>query len=234
MRSGLAVGQSLAPRWDAPFDPANQIMFAAPDMAAAAASRRLKAKPGTAWSYSDGNTAILGRLIRERVGGAAETQAFARRELFDPLGMRAVTLETDATGSPIGATQVYASARDWARLGQLFLDDGMVGDRRVLPPGWVAYSTRLTPGSEAFGYGAGFWVSAARPANRPAMPAGSFMARGARGQYVVVVPSARLVVVKLGDADGARGDFEQMVSVVDAAVSWATAGAGSARELNPP
>jgi CubicO group peptidase (beta-lactamase class C family) len=196
-------------------------MFATPDMAAAAASRPLKTKPRAAWTYSDGNTAILGRLIRERVGGPVQAQAFARRALFDPLGMGPVTLETDATGSPIGATQVYASARDWARLGQLFLDDGRVGDRRILPPGWVAYSTRLTPGSESFGYGAGFWVSRPSSAPKAHMPIESFMARGARGQYVVVVPSARLVIVKLGDADTPRGDFDQMVRVVNAAVQWA-------------
>ncbi|MDO9489656.1 MAG: serine hydrolase [Sphingomonadaceae bacterium] len=220
MRSGLDVGQSLTSNWSAPFDPANQIMFAKPNMAAAAASRPLKATPRTVWTYSDGNTAILGRLIRERTGGPLEAQVFARRELFDRLGMGPVTLETDASGSPIGATQIYASARDWARLGQLFLDNGLVAGHRVLPDGWVNYSTSLTPGSERFGYGAGFWIS--RPLNdqNPRMPAGSFMARGARGQYVVVVPSARLVVVKLGDADTPRGDFDQMAHVVTAAARW--------------
>lgn len=219
MRSGLDVGQSLASNWSAPFNTANQIMFATPDMGAAAARRPLKAKPATAWTYSDGNTAILGRLIRERVGGSpAATQLFARRELFDPLGMGPVTLETDASGSPIGATQVYASARDWARLGQLFLDDGMIRNRRILPSGWVDYSTRLTPGSGRFSYGAGFWVERPASARAASMPAGSFMARGARGQYVVIVPSARLVVVKLGDADTPRGDFHQMALIIEAAV----------------
>lgn len=128
---------------------------------------------------------------------------------------------TDATGSPIGATQFFASARDWARLGQLFLDDGMVGGDRVLPAGWLTYSTRLTPGSESFGYGAGFWVTTPERATQTGMPLGSFMARGARGQYVVVVPSADLVIVKLGDADTPYGDLQQMTRVVNGAVQWA-------------
>lgn len=62
-----------------------------------------------------------------------------------------MTLETNASGSPVGATQFYATARDWARLGQLDLQNGVVGDQRVLPAGGGGYSTRLTPGSEAFG-----------------------------------------------------------------------------------
>lgn len=220
MRSGLDVGQSLMPRWDAALDPANRIMFAANDMGAAAAGRPLGSPVRAAWTYSDGNTAILGRIIRQTAGGGdpAATQEFARRELFDRLGMGPVTIETDATGSPVGATQVYASARDWARLGQLYLDDGVAGGQRILPSGWVAYSTRLTPGSDPFGYGAGFWVTSGAEVH--GLPAGSFMARGARGQYVIVVPSVRLVIVKLGDADAPRRDFAEMVDLVRAAVQW--------------
>lgn len=223
MRSGLDVGQSLMPRWDAPFDPANRIMFASNDMGGAAARRPLKAPVRTAWTYSDGNTAILGRIIRQAAGGGdpAATQAFARKELFDALGMGAVTIETDANGSPVGATQVYAAARDWARLGQLYLDDGMAAGQRILPAGWVGYSTRLTPGSDPYGYGAGFWVTSGSDGH--GLPAGSFLARGARGQYVIVVPSARLVVVKLGDADAPRSDFESIVGLVGALTTWATA-----------
>ncbi len=230
-RSGLDVGQSLMSRWNAPFDPANRIMFASADMGGAAAHRLLKLPVGVAWTYSDGNTAILGRIIRQTAGGGdpAATQAFARRELFDRLGMGAVTIETDATGSPIGATQVYATARDWARLGQLYLDDGMAGGHRILPAGWVEYSTTLTPGSDPYGYGAGFWVSSG--SDDHGLPAGSFLARGARGQYVIVVPSARLVVVKLGDADAPRGDFEAMVGLVGALTKWADSTGG--REESP-
>lgn len=220
MRSGLDLGQSLSAGWSSPFNIANQIMFAQPDMAATAAARPLAHPPKTVWAYSDGNTAILGALIADIGGGgdAQATQAFARQELFDPLGMGSVVLETDATGSPVGAIQAYASARAWGWLGQLFLDDGRVGEQRILPTGWVDYSTRLTPESEGYQYAAGLWINAD---GRAGMPVDSYMARGARGQYVVIVPSARMVIVKLGDADTPLGDIDQMGRFVQAAVAAA-------------
>jgi hypothetical protein len=218
MTSGLRLGQSLMSDWTTAFDPAAQLVFAAPDMAGVAERARLAHPPGTTWRYSDGSTAILGRLVRDAAGGDTQSvQTFARRELFDRLGMEHVTLETDATGTPIGGIGMWASARDWARLGLLYLDDGVVGGERILPEGWVAYSARLTPGSEEFGYGAGFWTNqpsrgAAR--TRPHMPPDSFMARGSHGQYVVVIPSARLVIVKLGDAYTFAGDIRAMDQLV--------------------
>jgi len=218
MTSGLRIGQSLMSDWTTAFDPAAQMNFAVPDMAAVAERAPLAHPPGAAWRYTDGNTAILGRLIRDAVGGDAQAvQAFAHRELFDPLGMAHVTLETDATGTPIGGIEMWASARDWARLGQLYLDDGVAGGERILPAGWVAYSARLTAGSETFGYGAGFWTnqpSAGAKATRPHMPPDSFMARGSHGQYVIVIPSARLVIVKLGDAYTWAGDIQAMDRLV--------------------
>jgi CubicO group peptidase (beta-lactamase class C family) len=204
MTSGLKIGQSLMSDWTTVFNPAAQMNFAVPDMAGMAQRARLATPPGRSWRYTDGNTAILGRIIRDAAGGdAASVQAFAHRELFDKLGMEHVTMETDATGTPIGGIGMWASARDWARLGLLYVNDGVVGGERLLPEGWVAYSARLTPGSETFGYGAGFWTNQPSPGarrTRPHMPADSFMARGSHGQYVIVVPSARLVVVRLGDA----------------------------------
>lgn len=210
MRSGLALGQSLSASWTSAFDAAAQATFAVPDMAGRAEAARLETAPGGRWRYADGNTAILARIVTQKVGGPAQMQAFARRELFDRLGMGAVTLETDATGTPIGATHMWASARDWARLGLLFAQDGVVNGERLLPAGWVDYSARLTPGSEDFGYGAGFWTDRGSPrahAFRPHLPADAFMARGHHGQYVVIIPSKQLVVVRMGDAYTPREDM---------------------------
>jgi len=236
MTSGLRIGQSLMSDWTTAFDPAAQMNFAVPDMAGMAERAPLAAPPGRSWRYTDGNTAILGRIIRDAAGGdAASVQAFAHRELFDKLGMEHVTLETDATGAPIGGIGMWASARDWARLGLLYLNDGAVGGERILPQGWVDYSARLTPGSEAFGYGAGFWTNQPSPGarrTRPHMPADSFMARGSHGQYVVVVPSARLVVVRLGDAYTFAGDIEAMDRLVGEAIA-AVGAKTAASHLSP-
>jgi hypothetical protein len=189
-------------------------------MAGFAEKAPLKAAPGTVWNYTNGNTLLLSRIVRDNAGGdAAATLAFARRELFDKLGMRHVTLEFDATGTPIGASHMLASARDWARFGLLYLNDGVVGGERLLPPGWVDYSAAATPGSERFGYAAGFWTNRGDGEGQHyriahGIPADMFFARGANGQYVIIIPSQRLVVVRMGPAFTARDDMDVVARLV--------------------
>ncbi len=201
--AGLGLGSSLEASLGSAFEPVNQMKFEEPDMAAYAESIRLATAPGTAWSYHDGNYLILSRLIENAVGGRpSDYLRFARDELFVPLGMRHVTIEFDGSGTPEGSSQMLASARDWARFGQLYLDDGVVGGRRILPEGWVKYSASPTP--DAFvGYGAGFWTNLgnSRGANYrlgEGWPRDAFMAKGSIGQYVIIIPSQHLVIARFG------------------------------------
>ncbi len=174
--------------------------------------------PGTAWNYHDGNYLILSRVIRDAVGGrAADVMQFARRELFDPLGMRNVALEFDATGTPEGSSQMFAAARDWARFGLLYLNDGVVGGCRILPEGWVRASASLTPGAWA-GMGAGFWTNlgdskGSRFRTGLGMPRDAFYASGVLGQYVIIVPSQRLVIARFG-VSGNQHDIEGVSRLV--------------------
>lgn len=201
--SGLAMGSSLMSSVMSAFAPVNRMKFSERDMAAYAATARLEAAPGTYWNYHDGNTVLLSRIIRDATGTrAADVMQFARRELFDPLGMRSAVIEFDATGTPEGSSQMLATARDWARFGMLYLNDGVVAGRRILPEGWVDYSANPVP--EAWpGLGAGFWTGrgdskGAQYRALLGMPKDAFHASGTFGQYVIVVPSQRLVVVRLG------------------------------------
>lgn len=199
--SGLALSQDYSG-----FDQASRMHFLERDMAAFAERAPAAAPPGSRWAYSDGNYVILSRIIRDSVGGnPADVVALARRELFGPLGMGSVTIEFDAAGTPMGSSYLYASARDWARFGMLYLGDGAVGGQRILPRDWVRYSAAPTPGAD-LGYGAGFWTNrggseGARRRIAAGMPADAFFAGGVLGQYIVVVPSANLVVVRFGIND---------------------------------
>ena len=201
--AGLAMGSSLNASLASAFDRVNRMKYVERDMAGFAENSELENAPGRAWNYHDGNTIILSRLIRDAAGGhAADVLRLARAELFDPLGMRGVTLEFDATGTPEGSSQMLASARDWARFGLLYLNDGVIGGRRILPEGWVRYSASLTPGAWA-GTGAGFWTNrgdskGSRYRTSLGMPRDAFYASGVLGQYVIIVPSERLVVARFG------------------------------------
>jgi CubicO group peptidase (beta-lactamase class C family) len=201
--SGLAMGSSLNASLASAFASVNRMKYVERDMAGFAQNSDLETAPGSAWNYHDGNTIILSRLIRDAAGGhAVDVLRFARRELFEPLGMRSVTLEFDATGTPEGSSQMLASARDWARFGQLYLGEGAVGGRRILPEGWVQYSAALTPGAWP-GLGAGFWTNlgdskGSRFRTSLGMPRDAFYASGTFGQYVIIVPSERLVVARFG------------------------------------
>jgi CubicO group peptidase (beta-lactamase class C family) len=225
MNSGIKFGQSLYSDWLSAFDPSTQMEFDMADQAGFAEMAELGAAPGLRWNYTNGNTMLLARMIRDKAGGdAASVVRFARRELFDKLGMENATLEFDSVGTPIGSSHMWASTRDWARFGQFYLNDGVVNGERILPEGWVDYSARLTPGSETCGYGAGFWTNrgtiggAARRIGL-GMPPDSFMARGSQGQYIVIVPSARLVVVRLGMAHDRYEDIDGVARLVAEAIA---------------
>jgi CubicO group peptidase (beta-lactamase class C family) len=206
MVSGIRCGQSLHTGPATIFDADTQMEFDRADQSAFAASAGLRAKPGSEWRYTNCNFVLLSRIIRNLAGGDANAaRRFIARELFEPLGFEHATLEYDSAGVPLGTIHLWASARDWARFGLLYLRDGVAeSGRRILPEGWVDYSAELTPQSaDDYGYGAGFWTqrgnsAAARERVAAGMPADSFMAKGSQGQYTIVIPSEDLVIVKIG------------------------------------
>ncbi|WP_246788153.1 serine hydrolase [Bradyrhizobium sp. CCBAU 53421] len=234
--AGLALGSSLQASLASALEPVNRMKFMEPDMAAYAESIPLETAPGAAWNYHDGNFIILSHLIRDAAGGhAADVMRFARRELFDPLGMRHVVMQFDAAGTPEGSGAMMASARDWARLGQLYLNDGMAGGKRILPEGWVKYSASPTPNAWV-GIGAGFWTNlgdsfGANYRVEHGMPRDAFFAKGTIGQYVIIVPSQHLVIVRLGRSPNsppkADGVFDLVRDVVTATSTGARLAGGN-------
>jgi len=200
--AGLALGSSLEASLLSALEPVNR-MFGQSDMAAFAEGFPLATAPGTAWNYHNGNYLILSQLIRNASGGApGDTLRFARQELFGPLGMDHVILQVDTSGTVEGSSEMLASARDWARFGLLYLNGGVVGGQRILPEGWVDYSAAPTPNAFV-GYGAGFWTNrdgsfGARHRINHGWPRDAFFAKGTMGQYIIVIPSERVVIARFG------------------------------------
>ena len=223
--AGLALGSSLQASLGSAFEPVNRMKFMESDMAAYAESIPLATAPGKAWNYHDGNMLVLSHLIRDAAGGTAEgALRFARRELLAPLGMRHVTLQLDGSGTIKGSSEMLASARDWARFGQLYLNDGLAGGRRILPEGWVNYSAAATPNAWV-GIGAGFWTNRGDSFGASfrithGWPRDAFFAKGTIGQYTIVIPSEQLVIVRLGRSPNgppeADGVFDLVRDVVAA------------------
>jgi CubicO group peptidase (beta-lactamase class C family) len=129
-------------------------------------------------------------------------RAFVERELATPLGVRSLLLEFDASGTPLGGAYAWAAARDWARLGLLYLRDGAWDGRRVLPEGWVDFSRSVAKAENNGVYGGHFWVNGTPIGDqfqplRPGLEA--FEMSGSAGQFVVIVPDRDLVLVRLGE-----------------------------------
>jgi len=211
-----------APETGSGFDPVSQMLYGKDDMAAFAASFPLKEPPRTEWEYTSADTLLLDRLLGTTVGGGAPgMRAFADKELYAPLHMDRVTMEFDGAGTFVGSAHVYATARDYARLGQLFLNDGIGPDgQRILPEHWVDYSRRSTLGST---YGAGFWTNdgPSRPAARriaSGFPKDGFFASGNRGQRIYIIPSEHLVVARFGYSPEPDFGIVEDLQLIDAAI----------------
>lgn len=221
--AGIALGSSLQASLGSVLEPVNTMKYADDDMASFAERAPLATAPGTVWNYHDGNFLILSHLIRNAADDKpADTLRFARRELFAPLGMVNVTLQLDGVGTIEGSGEMMASARDWARFGQLYLNDGVAGGKRILPEGWVDYSATATPNAWV-GIGAGFWTNqgdsfGAKFRIEHGWPRDAFFAKGTIGQYTIVIPSEKLVIVRLGRSPNfppeADGVFELVRDVI--------------------
>jgi hypothetical protein len=207
MSSGLAFTET----YGNPLGDVIWMLFGTGDAAGYAARKPLAAPPGQRWSYSSGTTNILARALRGAVGGAeADYQLFPRRALFELLGMTSAVIEPDAAGTFVGSSLMFATARDWARFGLLFLQDGIWEGRRVLPEGWVTFSVTPAPAAPDGVYGAHFWLRLGRgyaPSGEHGLPPDTYHAIGHEGQILTVIPSHRLVVVRLGLSAG-RGAWD--------------------------
>ncbi len=202
MRSGLAWVEEYEEDDDGRLTDVLEMLFGAgsDDMAAFAADQPLAHRPGEHYYYSSGTTNIVSRIITEAVAEPAtspgEQEAAVRRfmadELFEPLGMTSADPRFDNTGTFVGSSFLYATARDFARFGLLHLRDGVWDGRRILPEGWVDDARRplsIEPDSLNW-YSRHWWVY---PCSH-----GSFRASGYEGQAIVVVPGLDLVIVRLG------------------------------------
>jgi CubicO group peptidase (beta-lactamase class C family) len=177
------------------------LLYGTGDGAAFAAAKPLAMAPGATFHYASGTTEILSRIVAGKAGEGYPL--FAERTLFAPLGMAGTLIEPDAAGTPMGACCVWATARDWTRFGLLYLNEGVREGRRILPADWVRYSRTPAPAAKAEQYGAHFWLKVPPPyriePGRPQLlPADAFHAVGHGGQFVTVIPSRALVVVRLG------------------------------------
>lgn len=196
MSGGLKFGENYLN----PFSDVMKMLLGEPDKAAFAANHPLAAAPGTLWRYSSGTTLIISRMIRN-VLGDADYFTFPRKTLFAPLGMPHALIEPDASGTFVGSSYMYATAREWAAFGQLYCRNGIWEGKRILPEGWVDFSTTPAPQAPGGNYGAHFWLKIPdnyRSKSKKSLPADAFHAIGHHGQFVTVIPSAKLVVVRLG------------------------------------
>ena len=190
MQSGLEWNENYGNRSDV-----NLMLHREKDMGLYALSKPLEHKPGTFWYYSSGSTNIVMRYLRGRFASDTEFLAYVRNRLFAPLGIRNACFEPDMGGTPVGSSYLYMTPRDFAKFGQMYLDGGLVGDRRVFSEDWVKYTVSPASGSQG-GYGAFFWLN--RSGNYPDAPADLFECRGHDGQEIFIIPSKDLVVVVLG------------------------------------
>ena len=220
MSSGLEFNEDYGDVTDV-----TRMLYIEPDMAAFAAAKPLAGAVGGVFSYSSGTTAVLSRLWQERVGG--EAAQWPRARLFAPIGMTSAVLEMDERGTFVGSSYVYATARDWARFGQFLLQDGVWNGTAILPPGFVAWMREAAPASQGK-YGRGqLWLRGPRGGLPPdadpdagmGLPEDTYWLQGHDGQSVAVIPSRRLVVVRMGLTPSKLGYRPQ--ALVGAVSKWA-------------
>ncbi|CAF3605725.1 unnamed protein product [Adineta steineri] len=188
-----------------------QMLFSISDMTAFAASHPLKYKPGSECYYNSGTTNILSRIIRHTVG-ENEYHSFPYKNLFSKLGMNDFIMEVDTSGTFVGSSYSWGTARDWARLGLLYLNNGFYNNQQILSHDWIKQSTTLAASNQYGEYGFHIWLNTGKYNDSsirkfPNVPTDMFYFSGFDGQSVFIIPSKKLVVVRLGLTKAPDGNY---------------------------
>jgi hypothetical protein len=155
-------------------------------------------EPDTHWKYSSGTTNIVSGIIRKTLNDDNLYHEFPYKEIFNKIGMSSMILETDARGNFVGSSYGYATARDWAKFGQLYLQNGVWKRDSIFNPDWVRFTQSSAKAANGK-YGAFFWLN--RNKELPDAPVDMFSCEGHRGQRIFIIPSRYIVVVRLGFAE---------------------------------
>lgn len=234
----MSSGLSFSEDYTSPLADATTMLFQRGDSGQYAAHLPLSAPPDTQFSYASGTTVLLCKIIKAALNSSlTDYFSFPQRALFDKLGMSSAILEPDESGTFTGSSFMYATARDWAKLGLLYLQDGYYvvngQPEQLLPTNWVAYSTGQNPTTPH--YGAHFWrgiplsfasqepCTSQKPADEiqtDKWPKDAYLASGYQGQFVTVIPSRELVIVRLGLSQRRHSwDHEQFIAQIVQAAS---------------
>lgn len=189
---------------------ATRMLFKERDAGLYACHFPLHDTPGEVFYYSSGTTNIISLIIRKTLGDELY-HSYGYEKVFFKADMYSLVMEPDPGGTFVGSSFSFATARDWARFGLLYLNDGYWQGERILPEGWVEYTVTPAKGATMGEYGAQFWLNAGNPSDPaqrtfPDVPSDMFYASGYQGQNLFIIPSENLVVVKLSLSTGNETD----------------------------
>lgn len=211
MNSGLEWNENYRT-----FSDVNNMLYKEGDMGAFALSKKSCYPADSVWEYSSGSTNIISMLLRNTFGKNADYYSFPRKRLFNKIGMNSAIFEVDASGTFVGSSYLYATMRDYARFGLLYLNNGKWLSDQILPIDWVKYTTTEAKGSDGQ-YGAYFWLNKSGK-QYPDVPRDMFYCCGHNGQYIYIIPSKQLVVVRTGFSPKGTYDFNEFLSGIISAV----------------
>jgi CubicO group peptidase (beta-lactamase class C family) len=190
MNSGL--------EWDENYDAISDVtkmLFLERDMTHSQVRKPLAGKPNESWNYSSGTTNLLSGILRSQFKTHQEYLDFWYTDLIDKIGMNSMVVETDLEGNYVGSSYAWATPRDWAKLGLLYLNNGNWNGEQLFTEQWVKYATKPTPSSDGW-YGAQIWLNAGK--RYPNVPKSMYFFSGYQGQNVYILPEQDLVIVRMG------------------------------------
>lgn len=211
MNSGLA--------WNEEYGSVSQVtemLFMEESAGEYAISSPYESPPGDVWNYSSGTSNIVNQLIKESFENNEDYLQFPYKSLFHKLDIKSAQLETDERGDYVMSSFMYATARDWAKIGQLIINDGIWLQDTIITKEWIDYSFSETDHSEGR-YGAHMWRNGS-PKEYSSCPADTYKFSGYEGQYVIIIPSLDLVVVRLGLSKGPPFDMDEVMRLIIEAI----------------